>query len=258
MTKTISQAPAATKQKRLIAYARVSTKLQEGNTSIPDQLDRIRKYCEAMDYELVGEESDVLSGSTTNRDGFQKAVDAVLVHDTADGIICCYLDRFGRNTLHFLEHVEKFNAAGKTLIFMDVMLDTSNYLGRGVCTILMAVATMLREQAQEKSKAARAYLKQQGLFYGGQAPFGFRAVPRMENGKSMNRLEPDEREQEVLSIVVQMDAEDFGPQDIANELNKMAEQNPKWKPRHQTYAGKPASGRWHCKQIQRILERIEG
>lgn len=243
--------------KRLVAYARVSTKLQENNTSIDDQFERIRAFCYGLKHEVVAEFQDVDSGSKIDRAGLQQALKAVLEDDRADGIVCCYMDRFGRDVRHFLDLVDQFNRRGKLLVFMDHQLDMTKPAEEFASTMLMAAAQLTRKQTLEKSKAAKQFLKGQGKFAGGSVPFGWRPKPRID-GKSLHQIEPDPREQLILKVIRQMADERFGPTEIAKELNKMSAVNPKWKPRRQQYKGKATAGAWHCKQIQRILERIDG
>lgn len=228
--------------KRLVAYARVSTRLQEGNTSIPDQHQRIVAFCAAMEHELVGAFDDVESGSKADRPGLMSALKIVLEDNDADGIICCYMDRLGRDVRNFLDLVAQFNAAGKSLIFLDNMLDTGTVTGKCVSTILMSVAQMMREQTAEKSRNGRAYLRSQGKYSGGQPPYGWTAI-RDSAGKTNHEMVPAPEEQRVLKMIVEWDAKNVCPTDIAEKLNKLAIST-----RHK--------GKWHCKQIQRILQRV--
>lgn len=238
---TVTQDEIMTKAKRLVCYARVSTKLQEDNSSIKTQIDRMAAYCKAYNYQIVGTETDVMSGGKLERDGLQAAIKTVIEDGAADGLIVCYLDRFARNTKHFLELVELFEKHGKTLIFMDVQVDTSSSTGRCVLTVLMAMAQMMREQTKEKSKAACDYLKSNGKYAGGQPPYGWTGK-RDKSGKPLNELEPLPTEQAVLLEILRMDGEDYTPTEIADELNRRGLPT-----RH--------GGQWHTKQISRILER---
>ena len=61
-------------QKRVFIYMRVSTKRQaEEGYSIPEQLERLTKYCEAMEWIIVGKYiDDGYTGSNMDRPELQR------------------------------------------------------------------------------------------------------------------------------------------------------------------------------------------
>jgi len=227
---------------RLVLYGRVSTYQQEDNNSIPMQLDRLRSYCDSKQFTIVGEFSDVASGGKQDREEFQKALELVF-SDKADGIACYYMDRFARNTKDFLELVERFNAAGKIMVFLDINLDTSTAVGQFGATVLMAAFEMLRKQASERTKATFQHFRDKGMHDKGRPPYGWK-VSLDETGKSLHILEPDEAEQDVIEVMQEMHAGGMSFSAIARDLNAQ---------------GIPTreNGTWAHVQVGRILRQYE-
>lgn len=194
---------AATAKKRMVLYARVSSKLQEDNSSVPSQIKQMQAYCQTYDYDVVGTFDDVSSGGRAdNRPGLQTAL-ALVFDGHADGLICCYMDRFARSTKDFIRYVEEFRDAGKTLVFIDVRLDTSTAMGEFAATVLMSAFQMLRKQTSEKTKAALRYIKEEGGGYtNGQAPYGWSGA-RDRKGNPLHHLIEIPYEQNVIKSVIE-------------------------------------------------------
>ena len=228
--------------KRLVGYARVSTDIQNVN-SLDDQTKRIAAQCVVSGCELVHVYHDVQSGSTANREGLQKALELVF-SDQADGIIVCYLDRLARNIRDLLDVVDRLEKADKTLVALDLSLDTSTPMGHCMLTVFGAMAQFQREQTRERSARGRERLKAAGKHYSGEPPYGWASTQTTVNGvrKSCNTLVPVDTEQAIIQRVGNMYQSGMGVTTIATELNNAG---------YQTRYGCA----WTYKQVQRILSR---
>lgn len=122
---------------RVALYPRVSGHEQEDNYSIPEQIDRMKKYCESKDWTVYKIYTDAgYSGATLERpalqqlirDAEQKKFDMVLVYK---------LDRLSRSqkdTLFLIEDVfEKYEIGFSS---MTENFDTSTPHGKFIIGIL--------------------------------------------------------------------------------------------------------------------------
>ena len=89
---------------RIVGYVRVSTLEQaRQGESLGTQRERIRRYLDLTDAELVFTISDDgVSGKTMDRPGFQKVLQ-MLRDDEADGVCVSRLDRMTRRVRHLIE-----------------------------------------------------------------------------------------------------------------------------------------------------------
>ena len=122
---------------RVAVYPRVSGHEQEDNYSIPEQIDRMKKYCAARDWQIHKIYTDSgFSGASLDRPGLQamikdakdKKIDMVLVYK---------LDRLSRSqkdTLYLIEDV--FEASDVHFASMTENFDTSTPFGKAILGIL--------------------------------------------------------------------------------------------------------------------------
>src|SRR5687767_6207399 len=118
---------------RLIAYIRVSRVAgREGETFIsPDvQRETIARHIKGGGHEFVGEQIDLdQSGGKIDRPGFERALAAVEAGE-ADGIAVAKLDRFARSVAGAAKALDRLEAAGGSLVAVDLGIDTSTAAGR--------------------------------------------------------------------------------------------------------------------------------
>jgi len=162
---------------RVVGYCRVSTEEQarEG-LSLEAQESRIRAYCQAQGWELVGICRDEgRSAKDLNRPGLQAAL-AALERGEADGLVILKLDRLTRSVRDLgtlLEGVFRERA----LISITEALDTGSAAGRLVLNMLGAVSQWEREAIGERTSFVLQHRRQQGQWPAGRIPFGFRLAP---------------------------------------------------------------------------------
>ena len=220
---------------RLVGYTRVSTIDQADNTSLQDQRTRILSYGVAMGHEVVKCFSEVASGKDAgNRPEFQGAI-ALLRSGEADGLIVAKLDRLGRNVTDLLKLVDEVIAPlGKSLIILDLNIDTSTPAGRMVLTMMGAMAEMERSVIRERVERGRKAKADKGGYAFGAPPLGKKAVG--------GELVPNEAEQAIVALIYRHRRAGKSPQKIADFLN--AQSIP-------TKRG----GAWHHSTVRKVLER---
>lgn len=220
---------------KLVGYTRVSTADQADNTSLEDQKTRILSYGVAMGHEVVNCFSEVASGKQTgNRPQFQAAI-ALLKSGAADGLIVAKLDRLGRNVRDILQFVDEvITPLGKSLVILDLQIDTSTPSGRMVLTMMGAMAEMERSIIRERVERGRQAKADRGGYAFGAPPIGLKAVE--------GELVPDELEQETIATIFRHRRSGKSPQKIADYLN--AQNIP-------TKRG----GTWHHSTVRKVLGR---
>jgi site-specific DNA recombinase len=178
---------------RLVGYCRVSSLGQADNSSLADQRKKLEAYCVAYDHELVAVLNEVESGKNTQqRPIFHQALE--LVKTGADGIICTKLDRLARNTRDVLTLVEDvLQPNKKSLVLLDLAIDTSTPMGKCVLTVMAAVAALERDTIAERLAIGRKAKKEKFGYIGGQIAYG----TKLENGQ----LVPNGNEEFVIEII---------------------------------------------------------
>ena len=128
-------------KKRVAAYCRVSTLLEEQEESFETQVSYYRGLIEANDdWEYSGIYSDEKSGTKAeNRPGFQK-----LIRDALDGkvdlILCKSISRFSRNIVDCQRYVKLLSGNGVDVRFEKENLDTANPSCSMMLSFLSAIA----------------------------------------------------------------------------------------------------------------------
>ena len=132
-------------------YVRVSTEEQAKNYSIPAQLDLLRSFARANNYEIFREYVDEgVSGTTADRPQLQE-----LLNDATRGVFNVVLvyriDRFFRNTRLLLVAVEELKKFGISFKSLTEPFDTSSPMGEFMVSLLGSVAQLERDTFIERS-----------------------------------------------------------------------------------------------------------
>ena len=156
---------------KVAIYARVSKDEMSSDGQLQDpenQLQPMRKFCEAMQWQICKEFIDKASGGSANRPAFQSMLGEVRQRHF-DIILVWALDRFSRegmtNTLSYIKQLKEYKTGLKSL--QESWLDTSQ---EGVAELLIAifawVAKEEKRKISERTKAGLAKLKARGIQLG--------------------------------------------------------------------------------------------
>ena len=131
------------KNKKCYIYTRVSTAIQVDGYSLDAQKDKLRKYADFQNMEIVGEYSDEgASGkSIAGRPEFQRMMNDI--EDGKDGIsyvLVFKLSRFGRNAADVLSSLQFMQDHDVNLICVEDGIDSSKEAGKLMISVLSAVA----------------------------------------------------------------------------------------------------------------------
>jgi len=232
-----------------VLYARFSPRPNAAECeSIETQMERMRAYCQASGWAVIGEHEDRdLSGRRTdNRPGLQAALDAAARKGCV--LLVYSLSRLARNTRDAIDIAERIDAAGGDLASLREKIDTTTAMGRFFFRLMASMAELEREQIAERT--ADAMRRHQGAGRRMSAvigrPFGQEEASCLPYGRRADpddarRLVWDESELAALARIRQLAAEGKKLREIARLMNE---------------AGELCRGkRWHHQQVKRLLAR---
>jgi DNA invertase Pin-like site-specific DNA recombinase len=147
--------------KRVIIYARVSTKEQ----SVDMQISDLRTYAQARGLNIIKEYIDCASGSRNDRENYQKLFAEVRKRRT-DSVLVWKFDRFARSTKELINALEEFNNLRVDFISFKENIDTSTPAGKILFTMISAFAEFERSIIRERVIAGIEKAKLKGIKFG--------------------------------------------------------------------------------------------
>jgi DNA invertase Pin-like site-specific DNA recombinase len=142
---------------RAAIYARVSTFDQEPE----NQLQELRRYCEARGWTSVEYVDRGVSGSKESRPALDALVQAVRRRQV-DVVVVFALDRLGRSLSHLIRIIEDWQNLGVGLLSLREGLDLTTAFGRLQLNILAALAQFEKERIRERVMAGLQRARAQG------------------------------------------------------------------------------------------------
>ena len=147
--------------KRVIIYARVSTKDQKINMQLTDLL----AYARARKLNVVKKYIDYASGGKSDRTNYKKLFDDVRKRK-CEAILVWRFDRFARSTKELINALEEFNNLGVDFISYKENIDTSTPTGKILFTMISAFAEFERAIIRERVIAGMGKAKLRGVKFG--------------------------------------------------------------------------------------------
>ena len=218
---------------RVALYPRVSGHEQEDNYSIPEQIDRMQKYCDARDWIVYKIYTDSgFSGSNIERPGLQQ-----MIKDAESGkfdlVLVYKLDRLSRSqkdTLYLIEDV--FDKHGVAFASMTENFDTSTAHGKFIIGILAVFAQLEREKIRERTMIGKDSRAKEGKWHGSRwVPTGYDYID--------GELVPNEYEVMQIKEIAELFLKRTPVRTIANMMTEKG-----YKHKH---------GDWDAKTIRRVL-----
>lgn len=208
------------KIKRLSAVVRVSRrKGRKGSAFMSPALQRktIKQWAKANSIEIVSwwDETDSVSGKTTDRVGLKAALDEAHSGKT-DGVIVAKADRFARNLIEGLTAVRDLQTAGKAFVAVNdgILGDeaSSDADGKRKLQLVMMFAEWQLDSLTEGWDAAVASHIARGVARN--APYGYRKL------KNKRRLVIDEDQAKWVRLMFERRAKGTSWHAIADELTE--------------------------------------
>lgn len=157
-------------------YTRVSTAMQVDGFSLEAQKEKLRKYAEYNEMQIVGEYSDAgFSGKNIKgRADFQRMLNDIAARkDDVSYVLVFKLSRFGRNAADVLYSLQLMQDYGVNLICTEDSIDSSKESGKLMISVISAVAEIERENIRAQTMAGREQKAREGRWNGGFAPYGY-------------------------------------------------------------------------------------
>lgn len=169
-------------------YARISLDTQQSG-SISKQVANIKKVA-SSDIEWYKDES--VSGSKVpfaeRPEGGRLMADL----QKGDRVLITKIDRAARSVKDLLNLVERIEARGASIMFVDQAIDTSGSMGRFLLTLLGAIAELEASIIAERRRESLESFATEGRHAVGKAPFGFHSVPNPNGRGLVIRPHPEE------------------------------------------------------------------
>ena len=217
-------------KKRAYMYTRVSTAMQVEGYSLEAQEEKIRRYCEYHDMEIVRTYSDKgKSGSTiVGREQFQQMLNDI--ENDKDGVsyVLVYkLSRFGRNAYDIHGSLGILTDNNVYLVAVEDGIDTSTKMGETFALIMAALAQAELSNIHEQTFLGRQQKAREGKWNGGMSPLGYLLV----DGK----LTIDEAEAAIVRRIFDLYTQER-PLGIAGVVKQLLKEGVKRPPRqNRTY-----------------------
>ena len=154
----------AEKALRVAAYARVSTELEEQESSYEAQCTHYRSYISNHDgWVLAGIYADegISATNTKKRAQFNQMI-ADCESGRIDMVITKSISRFARNTLDCLQNVRKLKTLGIPILFEKENIDTMGASGELLLTIMASLAQQESASISQNTRMGCQYNFQQG------------------------------------------------------------------------------------------------
>jgi len=181
-------------QKKAVGYVRVSTKRQLEGTSIGEQKRRIKAHCVGQLYDFKRFFEDNASASTEHRPQYQAMLADAQAH-AFDIIVVLSIDRFSRNTSHFLQTFDKLEEWDIGFVSVSQNIDTDSDLGDFTIKLLSLLADFERKTIRARTKSGRVASFRDGNSFLGSVPYGYlwdrenkKIVPHEEHAKVYNEI----------------------------------------------------------------------
>jgi len=151
----------------VVGYVRVSTDAQgENGAGLEAQRQAITAEAARRGWTLVQVYEDVVSGKSMNgRHGLRAALEAV-EGDQASVLVVAKLDRLSRSLIDFAGLVERSRKHGWGIVALDLGVDMTTPSGEMVAGVLAVLAQWERRMISERTKAALAVKREQGVRIG--------------------------------------------------------------------------------------------
>lgn len=195
-------------------YIRVSTQEQaKEGYSIPHQKEKLFKYCQAMNWQVVEIYADEgISGST-----IEKRPAAIKMLQDAkkklfENILILRVDRLCRNTKDLLEIVETLKKYDVSLNAVDQQIDYKTSIGKMTLTILGTFAEFEHSTIHERTMEGRKQKATQGIkSLGRRVPFGYDYI----NGNFVANSDA-----QIVKLIFEKVADGYGYNQVATFLRK--------------------------------------
>lgn len=164
---TRSQRSRAQPAAAVVGYVRVSTEEQgDAGAGLEVQRQAITAACATRGWRLVEIHQDVASGRSLERRTGLAAALAAIAGGEAGGLVVAKLDRLSRSVIDAAQTIEHARREGWNLVALDLGVDFSTAAGEAMAHMTAVFAQLERRLIGERTRAALAVKKAQGVRLG--------------------------------------------------------------------------------------------
>jgi DNA invertase Pin-like site-specific DNA recombinase len=166
------------------AYARVSSKSQEENSSLETQKQEFIQ--QGVPKKNIRVEVGSAANPIRERPVFQKLIEEELQEN--DLLLVTKIDRCSRNTLDFLKLQEKLFKKSVTFIALDLPYSNDRAVNKLIATNLAAIATFENERRQERQRQGILAAKKAGKYPGRKTVITKKLIAEVQDLKENKKL----------------------------------------------------------------------
>ena len=166
------------------AYARVSSKSQEGNSSLESQKQEfLQQGIPEKNIRIeIGSAADIIC----ERPVFYHLIDDELKEN--DLLLVTKIDRCSRNTLEFLKLQEKLFKKKVTFLSLDLPYSNDMAVNKLIATNLAAIATFENERRKERQRQGIQAAKKNGKYLGRRTVIDKKLISQVQDLKETKNL----------------------------------------------------------------------
>ena len=166
------------------AYARVSSKSQEENSSLQSQKEEFLRL--GVPEKNIRVEVGSAADNISERPIFYDLIDNQLKEN--DLLLVTKIDRCSRNTLEFLKLQEKLFKKGVTFISLDLPYSNDMAVNKLIATNLAAIATFEHERRRERQRQGIQAAKKAGKYLGRKTVITPKLIAEVKHLKEEKKL----------------------------------------------------------------------
>ena len=219
------------KKRRVAGYARVSTDLEEQQTSYEAQVAYYTDYIKSRDdWEFVKVYTDegISATNTKRREGFKTMVADALA-GKIDLIVTKSVSRFARNTVDSLTTVRKLKDKGIEIYFEKENIWTLDSKGELLITIMSSLA-----QEESRSISENVTWGQRKRIADGKVSFAYSSFLGLDKDKETGKIVINPEQAKIVQTIFEMFLSGMTPHSIARKLTKQGIKTPMgrdvWRP----------------------------
>ena len=169
---------------RRYAYARVSSKSQEDNSSLEAQKDEFFRL--GVPVKNIRVEVGSAADKIQDRPVFYHLIDDELKEN--DLLVVTKIDRCSRNTLEFLKLQERLHKKGVRFISLDLPYSNDMAVNQLISTNLAAIATFENQRRKERQRQGIQAAKKNGKYLGRRTVIDKKLISQVQDLKENKNL----------------------------------------------------------------------
>ena len=166
------------------AYARVSSKSQEDNSSLEAQIQEFTQR--GVPKKNIRVEVGSAADKIEDRPVFYHLIDDELKEN--DLLLVTKIDRCSRNTLEFLKLQERLHKKGVTFLSLDLPYSTDMAVNKLIATNLAAIATFENERRKDRQRQGIQAAKKAGRYAGRKTVITKKLIAQVQDLKENKNL----------------------------------------------------------------------